>query len=126
MAVMTVEEYLAALDEPRRSTAVRLREVVRGAAPEARESIKWAQPVYELNGPFAAIQAFPKHVTLTFWRGALLSEKADRTGLLEGDSKRMRHIRFSSPDEIGEPELAALVAAAVALNAEFGDPTMRR
>jgi uncharacterized protein YdhG (YjbR/CyaY superfamily) len=41
----TVDEYVASLSPEIRETAERLRGVIRAAAPEARESIKWAQPV---------------------------------------------------------------------------------
>jgi len=39
-----------------------LRQIVGSAAPKAKESVKWAQPVYEDNGPFAHIRTFtPPH-----------------------------------------------------------------
>jgi hypothetical protein len=60
VANKTVDGYLAALPPEVREIAERLRHIVRQAAPGARESIKWAQPVYEDNGPFAYIKA--RHV----------------------------------------------------------------
>ena len=125
MSETTVDEYIAALDEPRRATAARLRTLVREAVPEARESVKWAQPVYDQDGPFVALKAFPKHVTLTFWRGATLAESSDPAGLLEGEGDRMRHIRFQALPDIREAEVASIVRAAAALNRELGDPTRR-
>ena len=125
MGERTVDDYIAALDEPRQSVARRLREVVRAAAPEAHESIKWAQPVYESDGPFVALKAFPKHVTLTFWRGATLADRADADGLLEGDGDRMRHARFRTVDDVRDDPIGTLVRRAVELNAELGDPTKR-
>ena len=121
----TVDGYIAALDPGRAAVATRLREIVRTAAPDARESIKWGQPVYESNGPFAALKAFPRWVTLTFWRGATIAASDDPDGLLAGDSDRMRHARFSSLEEIGDAAIADLVRAAVELNRELGDPTKR-
>jgi hypothetical protein len=125
MADRTVDAYVAALDPARAAIATRLRDIVRKAAPEARESIKWAQPVYESNGPFAALKAFPRWVTLTFWRGAAIHETDDPDGLLAGDGDRMRHARFLSLDQISEAAVADLVRAAVELNAALGDPTKR-
>jgi hypothetical protein len=121
----TVDDYIAALDPARRATAERLRAVLRSAAPEATESIKWAQPVYQSNGPFAALKAFPKHVTLTFWRGAALAESADPTGVLAGEGDRMRHVRFQSADDVPGAALTEIIRAAVRMNAELGDPTKR-
>lgn len=121
----TVDRYVAALDPGRAAIATRLREVVRSAAPAATESIKWGQPVYDENGPFVALKAFPRWVTLTFWRGASIVETQDTGGLLEGDGDRMRHARFKSVDEINEASVAAIIKKAVALNRELGDPTRR-
>lgn len=121
----TVDDYIAALAPARRATAERLRAVVRGAAPDAREIVKWGQPVYDANGPFAALKAFPKHVTITFWRGAALAESSDPTGVLAGDGDRMRHVRFHSADDVPADALADIIRAAVRLNAELGDPTKR-
>jgi hypothetical protein len=118
----SVDDYVAAIPAPLGDVATALRRTVRAAAPDARESIKWGQPVYESNGPFAALKAFPRWVTLTFWRGAAL---ADPAGILAGEGERMKHARFASTDEVREDMIAALVRQAVALNEELGDPTKR-
>ena len=118
----TVDDYIAAVPAPLTGVAEALRAAVREAAPDANESIKWGQPVYESGGPFAALKAYPRWVTLTFWRGAALS---DPTGILEGEGDRMKHARFASIDEVRAAPVADLVRAAVELNAELGDPTKR-
>jgi hypothetical protein len=118
----TVDDYVASIPPPLDAVAAELRRVVQAAAPEAGESIKWGQPVYDAGGPFAALKAFSRHVTLTFWRGAALP---DPTGLLGGDGDRMRHARFSSLDDVREEPIADLVRAAMELNRTLGDPTKR-
>ncbi len=118
----TVDDYVASIPAPLDGVASALRRAIRGAAPEAVESVKWGQPVYDSNGPFAALKAHPRHVTLTFWRGAALAETH---GLLSGDGDRMRHARFASVEEVSAAPIAELVRAAVELNRELGDPTMR-
>lgn len=118
----SVDDYVAVIPAPLGDVATALRRAVCSAAPDARESIKWGQPVYESNGPFAALKAFPRWVTLTFWRGAALEDPA---GILAGEGDRMKHARFASTDEVREDVVAALVRQAVALNAELGDPTKR-
>lgn len=118
----TVDSYIAALDPGRRATADALRAAILEAAPEAKELVKWGQPVYEVNGPFVALKAFPRWVTLTFWRGAALR---DTEGLLEGDGDRMRHARFRNADEVRSGALQSLVREAAAMNREVGDPTKR-
>ena len=118
----TVDDYIAAVPAPLTAVAEALRAAVREAAPDARESIKWGQPVYDMGGPFAALKAYPRWVTLTFWRGGTL---ADPTGILAGDGDRMKHARFATVDEVQAAPVGDLVRAAVALNAELGDPTKR-
>jgi hypothetical protein len=118
----TVDDYIASIPAPLAAVAEAVRAAVREAAPDASESIKWGQPVYESNGPFAALKAYPRWITLTFWRGAMLE---DPSGILAGDGDRMKHARFASVDEVRAASIAALVQRAVDLNAELGDPTRR-
>jgi hypothetical protein len=118
----TVDDYVAAIPAPLGDVVARLRRVIREAAPEALETIKWGQPVYDAGGPFAALKAHARHVTLTFWRGAALP---DEGRLLEGDGDRMRHARFSSVEGVREEAVRELVRAAVELNRDLGDPTKR-
>ena len=58
MAEKTVDGYIAQLNDNQAEIVSKVRGIVLDAAPEAVESIKWAQPVYETNGPFAYIKAF--------------------------------------------------------------------
>ncbi len=89
-------------------------------APAAQAVIKWAQPVFELGGPFAYVRGAKEHVTFGFWRGA---ELADPAGLLHGDGNKMKHLKVRHPDDINRAEVVAMVREAVALNAAKGDPT---
>ena len=89
-------------------------------APGAQAVIKWAQPVFELGGPFAYVRGAKEHVTFGFWRGA---ELADPAGLLHGDGSKMKHLKVRHPDDINRAEVVAMVREAVALNASKGDPT---
>ena len=78
--------------------------------------------VYEISGPFVVLKAFPRWVTLTFWRGAAL---ADSHPMLLGEGDRMRHVRFTSPESIDAQAVQAVVSGAAAANRELGDPTKR-
>jgi hypothetical protein len=78
--------------------------------------------VFDSDGPFAYIKAFPSSVNLGFWRGAELD---DPDGLLEGGGDRMRHIRLRSVDDIREEAIGAFVRQAVDLNRARGNPTRR-
>ena len=100
-----------------------LRQLIRAAAPKASESLKWGQPVYEENGPFAYIKPSKNHITFGFWRGA---ELTDPNGVLEGEGDRMKHVKIASVKDIHKAELQKFVKEALKLNREKGDPTKRK
>jgi hypothetical protein len=116
----TVDGYIAGLGGERGEIVATLREVIRTTAPEARETIKWAQPVYESGGPFAYIKAFGKSVNLGFWRG---TEIHDPSGRLVGEGDRMRHVRLVTLADVDRDLVAGWVRQAVELNRVKGDPT---
>jgi hypothetical protein len=117
----TVDEYIAAFDDWRTDAMRRLREVVKEGAPHSAVAIKWAQPVWEWNGPMIWMKAYPKHVDIGFWRG---TEMDDPKKVLTGDGERMRHIKITSVDDIPADALRELVKQAVQLNTAKGNPTL--
>jgi hypothetical protein len=119
----TVDEYIAAFDDWRTDAMKRLREVVKEGAPHSAVGIKWAQPVWEWNGPMIWMKAYPKHVDIGFWRG---TEMDDPKKVLTGDGERMRHIKITSVEEIPADALRDLVKQAVKLNTAKGNPTLGR
>jgi hypothetical protein len=119
----TVDEYIAAFDDWRTDAMKRLREVVKEGAPHSAVGIKWAQPVWEWNGPMIWMKAYPKHVDIGFWRG---TEMDDPKKVLTGDGERMRHIKITSVDDIPADALRDLVKQAVQLNTAKGNPTLGR
>jgi len=120
MAVKTVDEYVADLEGWQADVAREVRRIILAAAPDAVESIKWAQPVYTSSGPFAYFKAFKRSLNVGFWRGAALH---DPQGLLQGTGDKMRHVRLAKPEDIGVKELTRFVRQAVQLNADKGDPS---
>ena len=119
----TVDAFIGALPDGHRQVAQRIRALVAEVAPAASVSIKWAQPVWDTNGPFAYLKPFPITINLGFWRGADLS---DPDGLLTGDGIRMRHLRIVPGDPLPEDAIRGWVAQAVELNKAKGDPTKAR
>jgi len=120
MAAKTVDDYIDGLDGWQTDVADRVRDIINNVAPEAKESIKWAQPVYEVNGPFCYMKAFKNTVNFGFWRGIDLD---DPQGLLQGTGEKMRHVKLAGLEDIDDQAFAAYVKQAVALNLEKGDPT---
>ena len=115
-----VDDYIASLSGWQAEAMAQLRDLVREAAPDAEEAVKWSQPVYSHSGPFCYMKAFKKHINFGFWRGVQLD---DPEGLLQGEGGKMRHVKITSPDDIQPDAFKAFVRAAVELNEEYGDPS---
>ena len=120
MAEKTVDNYIAGVEESKAKIVTGVRKIIFQAAPEVKESIKWAQPVYESNGPFAYIKAFKNDVNFGFWRGIDIK---DTKGLLKGSGSKMRHVKLTGLEDIKENEFADFIHQAVELNKVKGDPT---
>ncbi len=119
----TVDAYVAKLSPEQARIVVSLRTLVKGAAPKAAEGIKWARPVYEVNGPFCWIKAHRAHVTLGFWRGKALESGKGR---IESSGEKMGHVKVRTVGEAQAPALRRMVLEAVRLNEALGDPKRRR
>jgi len=122
VAAKNVDAYIASLPSEQAKVVSTIRQIIRKTAPKAAEAVKWAQPVYEANGPFCYIRAFKSHVTFGFWRGVDLP---DPLGLLEGDGDRMRHVKLITVKDIRKKALQDFIKEAVRLNQAKGDPTKR-
>lgn len=99
-----------------------IRALVTRHAPGATLAMKWGQPVWEQNGPFAWLRPAQKHVSFGFWRGA---EMNDPDGHLEGDGTKMRHLKVTSAADLKSLPIEGFVKQAIALNGAKGDPTKR-
>ena len=95
-----------------------LREVVLEEAPEATElvhDVKYAIALnYTCSGrlkdAFAHIVVYKAHCNLGFYRGAELS---DPKKLLEGDGKRIRHLRIASHADMNRPHVRKFLREAI-------------
>jgi len=98
-----------------------LRRAVRSAAP-LDEQVKWGHLVYSAaNGPVCLIRAEPERVLFGFWRGQRLRHLEPR--LKPGGKYEMATLQLREGDAVAPAMARQLVAAAVALNAQLGDPT---
>ena len=120
MSEKSVDDYITGLDDWKGEVVSAVRSIIRNNAPEAKESIKWAQPVYEINGPFCYIKAFKNSVNFGFWRGVDID---DPGGLLQGSGEKMRHVKLTSLGDVNEKVFSGFVKQSVGLNLVKGDPT---
>jgi uncharacterized protein YdhG (YjbR/CyaY superfamily) len=73
-----VDEYLAALDEPKRGTLERLRDTILEITPEAEQCISYGMPAFRLDGKvIAGFAAFKNHLSYFPHSGSVLPELAD-------------------------------------------------
>ena len=111
-ALPEIEGYVRSLPPPIVPIVNRLRQLVRDAAPEARELLDPNGPVYDSNGLFARIEAGDRQVLITFLKGAQL-DAAEGMLLGNGDT---RALSVDSLEGLRESVLQGLVRQAVMLN----------
>ena len=64
MSEPDVDEYLAALDEPKRGTLERLRKTILELVPEAEQCMSYGLPAFRLDGKVVAgFGAFKNHLS---------------------------------------------------------------
>ena len=70
---MGVDEYLAEVPEPARSTLQKIRAIIRSAAPaEATEAIRYGMPAFRYRGALVGYAAFTKHFSFFPMSAALI------------------------------------------------------
>jgi len=73
-----VEEYLAAVPEPARTTLGKVRAAIRAAAgPEATEGISYGMPAFRYKGALVGYAAFKQHCSFFPMSATLLDEFAE-------------------------------------------------
>jgi hypothetical protein len=90
--------------------------VIRKAAPEMQECVKWGAPTYMVNDRNAAsIMIYKDHINLGFFQGAKLKSRR-----LEGTGKGLRHVKVRRLEDIDEAEFSRLARQAVELAKRHG------
>ncbi len=108
----TVDEYMAKQKPKLGEIARRLRTLVKKAAPELMEEMKWGFPCYVGMDNVCNIMVTGKWVDLGFFRGVDLKNSK---GLLEGSGKGMRHIKIHRLEDIDTATITAMVKQAASL-----------
>ncbi len=68
-----------------------LRELVHTACPEVQETIKWSMPFFDYKGTMCQMASFKQHAVFGFWKGALLTDPAEKLIRGTGESAAMGH-----------------------------------
>jgi hypothetical protein len=115
-----IATHLPELREPLRATVGRLIDVVFEALPDAQHERKWGRLTFTREGDWhhwiCAISSTSKAVKLVIHKGALL---ADPHGVMEGEGRYARTIRFASPEAIDPGVLAPILREAATRQTEM-------
>lgn len=116
----TPDAYVTGLAGWTQAPVAALREAVR-SVEGLTEVIKWGHLVYLSNGPVLLIRAEEKRIVFGYWRGQRLRGIEPR--LKPGGQYEMASVILREGETIDPETVAVLTRAAVALNADLGDPT---
>jgi hypothetical protein len=105
-----IETWFSSVTDPYRLMARPWFERMRNCGADVRELFHDGCPVACVSdAPFGYVNAFKAHASVGFYHGAAL---ADPAGLLEGEGKRMRHVKLSAGKVLDDKALADLITAA--------------
>lgn len=114
MSNAEIDAYVASKLHPQyREIVEALRKLMAECAPAATECLTYGSPAWRGNKILAVISQSKTHLTFAFERGA---EFQDAHGLLEGVSKKTRHVKIKSRDAMHEPALRDYIAQAARLD----------
>ncbi|MBX9731279.1 MAG: DUF1801 domain-containing protein [Sphingomonas sp.] len=105
-----VDEWLAKHDNEIGKIARILVDRVRSCGDDIRELVHDGRPTLCVEmAAFAYVDAYSRHAAIGFFEGASLP---DPEKLLQGQGKRMRHIKLRTLDEVALPSLLMMIDAA--------------
>ena len=92
MSAQAIDEYLRALEEPKRSTLQRLRWTILEIVPEAEQVISYRVPAFRVGGKtIAGFAAFKDHLSYLPFSGSALEQLGDE---LEGYAMTKSSLHF--------------------------------
>ena len=116
MSAQEVDQYLDALDEPKRTTLAQLRDTILAILPEADQGISYGVPAFKVAGKtIAGFAAFKNHLSYLPHSGSVFPELEDE---LKGYSTSSGALRFG----IDEPLPPALVGKLIAVRLQQAFP----
>jgi len=111
MSAREIDEYLAALDEPKRGTLEQLRRTILEIVPDAEQCISYDMPAFKIDGKaVAGFAAFKHHLSYFPHSGSVLPELADE---LHDYSTTKGTLRFAVDAPLPKPLVEKLIAVRV-------------
>ena len=113
-APKNIDEYLAGVPEPGRTTLNKVRATIRSAVPkDATEAISWGMPAFKYKGPLVGFAAFTNHCSLFPMNSSLIVTFKNE---LEGFETSKGTIHFPLDKPLPTALTKKLVKARVAEN----------
>ena len=112
MSGTEIDDYLDALEEPKRTTLARLREIIMAIVPEAEECISYGMPAFKLRGKtIAGFAAFKNHLSYLPHSGSVIPQLAKET---ERDTSTKGSLHFPVDKPLPETLVKKLLAVRMA------------
>ena len=131
LASARIDKRIAELGDWRGETLSRMRKLIKQAAPDVVEEVKWVKatspgtPTWSHDGIICTGEPYKSVVKLTFAKGASLKDPAKLfNSSLEGNTRRA--IDIHEGEKVDAAAFKALIRAAVALNTSGGKARPKR
>ena len=103
-----IDQYLDALEEPKRTTLARLRQTILDVLPEAEQGISYGLPAFKVRGKtIAGFAAFKNHLSYLPHSGSVFPRLEDE---LKDYSTSTGALRFSVDQPLPAPLVEKLIA----------------
>ena len=108
MSATEIDEYLDGLDEPKRSTLVRLRRDILAIVPDAAQCISYALPAFKVAGKtIAGFAAFKNHLSYLPHSGSVFPQLSEElTGYVRSSGALRFPVDQPLPPELVEKLIA--------------------
>jgi uncharacterized protein YdhG (YjbR/CyaY superfamily) len=103
-----IDQYIDALDEPKRTTLARLRQSILDVLPEAEQGISYGLPAFKIRGKtVAGFAAFKNHLSYLPHSGSVFPQLPDE---VEGYVTSSGALRFDIDEPLPAPLIEKLIA----------------
>jgi len=108
VSAQEIDQYLAALEEPKRTTLARLRQTILDILPEAEQGVSYGLPAFKVRGKtIAGFAAFKNHLSYLPHSGSVFPQLKDE---LKDYSTSTGALRFGIDQPLPAPLVEKLIA----------------
>lgn len=112
MSAEEIDQYLRALEEPKRSTLQALRRTILEVVPDAEEGLSYRVPAFRVNGKVVAgFAAFKNHLSYVPFSGSVLGQLTDE---LDGYTMTKSALHFPVDRPLPKALVKRLIAVRLA------------